>query len=654
MFKRNPVRAIVVPALFITLFFAAAARAQDKWEPVSPSDLAQKNSTVEPDADAEVLFWEVRVDDSDTQQMVMRHYVRAKVFTEKGREKYSKIDIPFLRGIKIRDIKARVIKPDGTITELAKSDVFDQEIVRADKVKVRAKSFAVPGIEPGVIVEYRYQEVYSYGSAEDMRMEFQKDVPIRRKSYFFKPFQDARVLSFNMQNSGFQKDKGNFYRATLENIPALKAEPHMPPEDEVKSWMLVYYTSYQKDTATDFWSRAGGRIVKTFDVKTTLRPGKELTAKATELTAGITDPAQQMEKLFEFCKTRIKNISYDTSLTEDQKDEMKPNKNPADTLKKGQGTVRDINELFASLAAALGHETRLAFGGDRSEKFFDPTQAHESFVHFAAVAVNLGGRWHYYSPGDLFVPFGMLAWNEEDTAAILLGFKDYKTASTPISLPERSVAKRKGTFNLSENGTLEGNVEIEYTGHLSVRHKLDNYKDSENKREETLKELVKEKISTAELSDIVIENVTDPEKPFIYKYKVRVPNYAQKVGKRMFFRPGYFTNGSTPVFSSTARKYQVFFHYPWSEEDEISISLPAGYTLDNPDVPGSVADQQNIGRLNIQIFKNPAGSMITYRRKFHFGGGGTVLFPVVAYPAVKNMFDMFHKADTEQLSLIQQ
>src|SRR2546421_6293043 len=85
--------------------------AQDKdWRPVDPEELQLKTPKVDPDADAEAIFWEVRIDDSDMEDLSMKHYVRVRIFTERGREKYSKFDIPFLKGLKIKDLAARVIK----------------------------------------------------------------------------------------------------------------------------------------------------------------------------------------------------------------------------------------------------------------------------------------------------------------------------------------------------------------------------------------------------------------------------------------------------------------------------------------------------------------------------------------------------------------
>jgi hypothetical protein len=58
-----------------------------------------------------------------------------KIFTERGREKYSKFDIPFTKGMKIKELAARVIKPDGSVTEIKKEDIFDREIVKASGLK---------------------------------------------------------------------------------------------------------------------------------------------------------------------------------------------------------------------------------------------------------------------------------------------------------------------------------------------------------------------------------------------------------------------------------------------------------------------------------------------------------------------------------------
>src|SRR6185436_18841309 len=71
------------------------------WRPVTPEELAMKTPKVEPDADAEAIFWEVRLDDKSDSKMTYSHYVRVKIFTERGRERFSKMDTPFMKGKKV-------------------------------------------------------------------------------------------------------------------------------------------------------------------------------------------------------------------------------------------------------------------------------------------------------------------------------------------------------------------------------------------------------------------------------------------------------------------------------------------------------------------------------------------------------------------------
>ena len=649
-FPRSLTASMQLCLLLCFAAFGVVAQSKD-WKPVNPAELSQSKPSIEADADAEVLFWEVRVDDASPENMVMKHHVRVKVFTEKGREKYSKLDIPFYKGLKIKDIMARVIKADGSIVEITKADVFEREIAKTDKIKVKAKSFAVPNIDPGVIVEYKYTEDYSLGSADNLRMIFQHDVPVQSITYYFKPGADAKILSFNIEDSKFIKDKGGYYRITQTNVPALRSEPYMPPVDEVRQWLIVDYTSNLKGTAMDFWSRLGGRIVSNLGVKDTLKPGKDIKALAAEIVGGSTDPDERMAKLYEYCKTKLRNIDYDTSLTDEQKEELKPNKSTSDTLKKKEGTVGDINELFASLSAALGYETRLVFGGDRSEKFFTTTQAHESFIHFSAIAVKLPTGWKFYSPGDKFVPFGLLDWKEEDTAVLLMTSKDFLTYETPSSQPEQSMAKRKANLKLADDGTLEGTVRIEYNGHLSNQMKRDNYKLSDSQREDALKDSVKANMPNAEISSISIQNITDPEKPFVYEYAIKVPGYAQKTGKRLFLQPVFFEKGSPAAFSASERKYSVFFRHPWSESDEVTIEWPKAYELETPDIPRPLADSGQISSHKIDLAVNKENNSFVIKRNFAFGGRGRVLFSKADYVPLKSLFDAFHVADGFTLNL---
>ena len=630
------------------------------WKPVDPAELALKAPKVEKDADAEALFWEVRVADevdAGTPRTVLNHYVRIKIFTERGRETQSKIDIPFLSSWSIKDIAARTIKPDGSIVEIRKEDILERIIVKEGRLKIKAKSFAMPGVEPGALIEYRWKEVRSDRLANYLRLHLQRDVPVQVVKYYIKPLSlpgfpyGMRVMTFHTEPTPFVKEKDGFYSTTMTNVPAFREEPRMPPEDSVRRWMLIYYSEDVKLTPEKFWKEFGKENYERY--KPRMKVSDEVKQAATTALGDAATPEQKIERLFEFCRSKIKNINDDASgLTSEERSKLKENKSPADTLKRAMGTGFDIDMLFAALAIAAGFDARVVNLADRSDVLFDKTFTDDYFIHAYDIAVRVGEEWRFYDPASTYVPYGMLRWQEESQEALISDPKEAIWVKTPLSSPDKSKQKRIAKLRLDQDGTIEGDVKVEYYGHLAVERKEWDDDDSPAQREETLRESVKSRMSTAELTNIRIENVTDPIKPFVYAYHIRVPGYAQRTGKRVFLQPAFFQAGLGSLFSTSSRQHAIYFSYPWSEEDDVTIDLPEGFALDSPEAPSGFTSQP-VSEYKPSAAVTKDGRTLIYKRQFYFGGAGVILFPVASYTQLKTYFDSIHKQDGHTITLKQ-
>jgi transglutaminase-like putative cysteine protease len=643
--------------LLICLAFSVTIFAGDdppQWRPVSPAELAMKTPTVEPDADAEAIFWEVRLDDKKEGKLTYSNYVRVKIFTERGRERFAKFDLPFTKNIKIEGIAARVTKPDGSVINLLPTDIFEREIIKADKVKIKAKSFAVAGIEPGVIFEYQYREVRKNDSAGGERLVFQKDVPIQKISYYVRPREgfNLRQSSFNMPSDvTFDKAQGeenkDFSVATMTNVKAFNEEPYMPPADVVRSWTLLNYAGFY---IFNGWRDVANGVSIGFKEDT--KANDDIKKTAQMLTANATTAEDKVRNIYNFVQKEINNISYDTTISDEVRKKIE-NKKPSDTLKRRAGNVENIEKLFVSLAIAAGFETRIVWSGSRDEFFFNPNiHSSYAFVHPCCSAVKIDGKFRYLNPGTPYLGFGQLIWYEEDVAGILIGENGYDLNKTTLSDQDKNNAKRTGRFKLSENGTLEGTITIEYSGQRAITRRKEGYNDSEQKRLDDFKAEWRDQMSTAEFADVKVENFSDNSKPLVYSCKVRIPNYAQKTGKRLFLQPGFFEYGNKPIFSDSKRIHDIFFRYPWSENDDISIEIPTNYVLDNAETPGDNGDNANISKQTFKITIE-SGTVLKYKRSFYFGSGGRNLFPVSVYPALKGLFDKFQQSDSHTLTLKQ-
>jgi transglutaminase superfamily protein len=565
------------------------------------------------------------------------------------------VDIIYSNRGNVFNIAARTIKPDGTIVEMKKDAVFDREIVRLSGVKFKSKSFALPAVEPGVIVEYKWSERRPFTSFYT-RLQLQRDFPIQSVKYYVKPMAEMQTamgmgmhtISFHCPNVPFIKERDGFHSVSFNNVAAFREEPRMPPEDQVRSWMLLYYSKKDKIVPEKFWKDHGKSVYE--QNKGAMKVSDEVRRAATEAIGDASAPEQKLERLLAFVRTKIKNIQNDaTTLTEQERKNLKENRSPTDTLKQGYGASRDIDLLFASLATAAGFETRLVNLSDRSDMFFDQTLADDYFLDVYDVAVKVGDGWKFIDPSSAYVPFGMLRWQQEGLQALLADPKDPVFVQTPISPAEKSLEKRTAKLRLSEDGTIEGDARIEYTGHMAADKKEDYDEQSPTEREKQFHDALAKRISNAEITEVKFENVTDPFKPLVISYKVRVQGYAERTGKRLFLQPGFFEKGATPLFPTSQRKHDIYFYYPWTEEDDVVIELPAGYALDNAERPGDLAFGE-LGHLKIQLGVTKDERVLSYKRQFRFTG---LLFPKDTYPNLKNAFDTVHKVDNHTITLKQ-
>ncbi len=363
-----------------------------------------------------------------------------------------------------------------------------------------------------------------------MHLEFQRDIPVQTLSYYYKPNNNKQpdYQAYNFTDTKFVKDDKGFYLARRTNVPAFKEEAMMPPEETVRPWMLIQGASYGflstsafsfsytiKDPSSPakYWGGVGAE--QSGLVKLMNKSNGDIKKAAAEITASASTPEEKLEKLYDFCQTEIKNTSFDASLTDDDRRKLPAVKSLADVLKRKSGSSQFIDMLFGAMANSLGLETRIAYSANRNKMLFDPSMTNESFIHPAAIAVQVGNNWKFFNPGVSFLPYGMLVWYEEDVWALLVGENNYSWEKTPLSGTDKNVAKRTGKFNLLEDGTLEGTVNVEYSGQSGVDYRLENYDESADKLENNIKEEVKTRISTAEISSVKVENLNESVKPLV-------------------------------------------------------------------------------------------------------------------------------------------
>ncbi len=629
---------------------ASGANPLKEWLPVTDEERSLKAPTIDPEAGAEALFWHIHVADEDS-GAVLFHYLRIKVFNQRGVEAQSSRDIEYSGNRTIADVAGRTIKPDGTIVELQKEAILHRDIAKAGGFKVKAVSFVMPAVEPGAIIEYRWREVRAGEYSNYVRMPFSRDIPVHEIKYFVRPLDGARfpmrLRTFRAQTSAMTKEKDGFSSLFVKNVPAYKEEPLMPSEWVVRPWTLVFYADDVKSSPDKYWASESKYLYELDEPY--LKVNGDVRQAADDAIAGLKDPEAQLAKLLQYCRGRIKRFG-DQDVTERQREKAKENNKPSDTLKRGIGSGFDVNMLFAAMARAEGFDVRVARLGDRSDRTFDKAFLNTFFLHTMDIAVKVSDKWRFYDAAAKSLPAGMLRWQEEGAQALVTDPKELLFVEAPFSEPEQSLSKRTGAFELDGTGTLQGDVRLAYTGHAAALRREQQSAESEARREDDIRDMVHEQFNNAEVSDVETENLDDPEKPLVYSYKVKVPGYAQRTGKRLFVQLAYFQHGIGAQFPASDRTNPVWFEYPWSEEDHLVFNVPPGFETENATAPHSFS-LGPVGDYKVSV--RAGQGRLLYDRTLVFGRGGRLAFPVQTYPTLKKVFDAIHDEDQHTLTLHQ-
>ena len=656
---------ILLAAVFSAAAPLCAATVVDYgWLPVTDAERQMKAPVVEKNAGVEALFWRVHVLDEiqgGDVQRVLHHYVRLKVFNQDGKDKVATIDIRYSDKTYVVSVSGRTIEPDGSIVELGKGAVHERVLLRAGGLKQKAVSFAMPGVEVGSIIEYRWKEIRTDQAILYLPLQLQREYPVQRVTYFVKPLPSRytnyrmSILPFNCPAPAFKMDNDGFDSASVENIPAFHEEPMMPGEAGVRQWVLIFYhDDSDKREPAKYWAGIGKKSYG--ELKQSLKLNGDLKQAAAEATSGAKTDEEKVDRLITYLHANVREL-WDRRVSDAERAEIikkmprDRERSSSEIFKSGIGTAAELNTLFAALAEAAGLDARPALISNRNDLMFNERLTERYFLRNIDMAVMINGKWKLYDVSSAVLRPGMLAWNEEGARALIADPKDPVFIAAPLSPPDASMTYRTGRFALSADGTLDGDVDLQYTGHSAFNQRLLLTGESADRSAEVAKEEAAAVWPQAEITNVRVENADKTDRALAVRYHIKVPEYAARTGKRMFVQPLFFERGATPLFTAADRKYDVHFHYAWHEIDQINIMLPDGYELEKAENPGGM----NFGApgsyvLNMAVSK---GRELVCRRELTFGQGEQLFYSRDMYKQLKLVFDEIDRRDKHTLALKQ-
>jgi len=601
--------------------------------------------TSEPKAPGAPAIYLYRQVDRNDQSSVENDYVRIKVLTEEGRKRGDVELLYFTYEGSIRNIKARTIHADGSIINFD-GKIYDKTVIKAGDLKFAAKTFTLPDVEVGSIIEYRYTVEENPDLVFFSHWVLNEDLFTRRAQFSVKL---NEVLTSRWRGQrlppGVTLPKASpDHRVRLEvtDVPAFQEEEYSPPDNEVRSIVDFIYSSNSESDKTKYWKAEDKRMYDR--VESFVGKHKEIAQAAADIAPPGDPPNVRLQKLYAKVQN-LRNTSYEVEKTtqEEKRDKGKPADNIVDVWKKGAGNGLQLTWLFLGLARAAGFQAFAVAIAHRDRNFFQPDTLNSNLLADEIVLVKENGVDKYYDPGSAFTPFGFLPWSETNVNGLCLDKDGGTWVQTPLPASSDSRIIRKAALKLDPEGTLSGKLTITFSGLESLGPRLTELNEDGTHRKAFLEQLAQSYIPVGSIVELTNQPAWTSSSPeFVAEFHLKVPGWVSGAGRKGLMPVSVFSNSEKRVFEHSSRTSPVYFHYPYQTADDVTIELPLGWHI------GSLPAPQNVDK-KLVIYENSVeekAGVLHLTRALSVNG---IFLAPQYYPSLRAIFQYVKNWDEQQI-----
>jgi hypothetical protein len=627
--------------LFSVLIIRTSASAQDNYD----VSLIPKNLL--PYASAVVRNKEVSVVVKDLDNTYYRIKTAVTILNKNGNEA-ANIEVWHNKSRVIKSIKGTVYNEFGKLTgKFSESDFEDVNGQDGFSLfqDVKVKHYNPP------VTNYPYTIVYEYEVKAKQTLYFDDWEPnsttglaVEKSSYTFscKPTFNIRYKEINMPAkviTGTDKDGNKTYTWRVSNLKAVKDEPYSPNEDKYLSSVKIAPEKFSYEGITGSftnWKELGKwQYDKLLASRLQL---SDITAgRMKQLTADISDPKLKAKKIYEYMQGKTHYISIQVGIGGFQP--FLAN----DVDEQNYGDCKALVNYTQALLKTVNIDSYYCIVRAGSRKV-SPTTDFASMDQFNHVILCLPFKndTTFLECTSQKIPFGFLSDFTDDRIVLACTPEGGKLMHTPKYTAQNNLQQRKAAFVLNAEGDLSGNMFTSFKG--------TQYDNVQYIIEEATKDQVKSLQKEYTINNLDIEKAEFKQDKSLQpvtteSIKLNAREYGSVNDGKLSF-PINATNRMSRVPREVRnRQNDVYINRGYTDEDEITYTLPAGYHVDLR--PTNVSISKPFGKFSATVSMN--GNELIYKRRIQVLDG---TYSKDIYQDLVDFYQAVVEADDNNVTLI--
>lgn len=636
--------------VWLSLLSSFPSFASDFLQP-TPEELKMTSDPAAPGAEAVYLFREEKADDKLHMHSL---YARIKILTEKGKE-YGDVEIPAYEGrtFSIRDVRGRTIHSDGTVIPFTGKPI-EKLLLKQGNERVMTKVFSLPDVQVGSIIEYEYVLAYDDNSALSPHWYIQQPLFVHKAHYHFNP--TTRELTSNSEHGnlvlglmytpvlppGVQVRSGmDGYDLMIENVPPLVEEDYTPPMESVSYRVLFYYSGYHSED--DFWKHEGKYWSKQTD--RFAHPSEKLQAAVQQIVSPGDNEEQKLRKIYA-AVMKLENTSFtrEHSAAENKAEGLKI-KTADDIWEQKRGNNDELTLLFIAMARASGMKAYAMAVTDRNRSLFIKSYLDWDQLDDDIAIVTVSGKEMFFDPGERYCEFGKLHWKHAFAGGVRQVDGGTETSYSPGPSYKDSQELRIAELKIDSEGKLQGTIRVNMNGGEALRWRQDILRsDEEQAKKDFGDELQRNMPAGVVVKTSHFIGATDYDNALMAIVDVS-GSMGTATGKRVFLLGTFFEANAKPLFAVEKRQNPIDLHFPYVVRDSVTITLPAGFTVESVPKDAEVP-LPNFADLVVKY--KGTDTAYVYSRLLAVAN---ILYEAKEYPQLKDFFAKANAQDQQQVVL---
>ncbi len=619
----------VAAACCMALCGSIPATARDKAQP-APQWALDAAKTPTPatvgDASAVILFDEYLVTVDEQNHAVERQHFAVRILKPQGR-KESHCIAESDKDQKLNYFRSWTIAPDGKQFQAMETDFKDagsyedRDMQSSDRFRI----VNPPGSDPGSVVVCE-MEVHLRPYINEEIWQIQYSIPVVDEVLeLVLPAGGRFAESWSRITPVKPIEIGpNHLRWEVKDMAALDLENlhATPPEEALAARMSVQWGESAIKGVDNQWRAIGQWGEKLQEHRPD--PTPEITAKAMELTAGAPDLYTKLSQITSYIQKNIRYFIVMKGIGGLQSHFS------ADIFRNRYGDCKDKTTLLISMLQATGvHAYYLHVDSERGT--IDPTAPSLIGNHMitaielpegnndqrlvARVKATNGKTLLIFDPTDEVTPVGLIRGQLQGAYGNIFNGADSQVLQMPVLPPDVAGMIRKGTFTLSAEGALTGDIAEGFMGDEAMQErsfiKDNDAKDIHQKLESSLGS----DLPGLTFKGYEFHQAEDLDKPLNLDLHFSAANYAHVAGSLLLLRPrvyGSHARSVPDVMEGKPRAYAIELGHPGRWRDSFDIALPEGYKVDETPDPVNV----DVGFASYRSLVSAKDNQLHYEREY--------------------------------------